>query len=81
MCVSEFDFQKMVPLGWGAYTMPGLAQLRSLSYCPRTMNERRVNRAYFESLRGSFRLPPAAVRLLGLILILLLLPARRRALT
>lgn len=61
--------------------MPGLARLRFLSYCRRTMNERRVNPAYFESLRGSFRLPAGAVRLLGLLLLLLFLPARRRALT
>ena len=60
--------------------MPGLAQLRLLSYCRQTMNDRRPNQMFFESLRGSFELPTASLRLFGLIL-LLLIPARRRGLT
>lgn len=80
MCAAEFDFQKLVPLGLGAYTMLSLAQLHLLSYCRRTMNERRPNQMVFESLGGSFRLPRVSLRLFGFIL-LLLLPARRRGLT
>ena len=56
-----------------------LALRPEVDYSPRTMHEQRVNQAYFAS-RGDFRLPFVAVRLLGLLFILLL-PARRRALT